>query len=118
MIHEHHAPVAEETSVRLPEVKPWVRFPVCPKCGGSLGAGIWLLALWRSSRGESAQSYVYCKGDCNSTVQVPGLNVQTGQMGPLELKVPCFGIFSEHIHVECGRCHFAWLMACKGERKR
>lgn len=114
MIREHHHPVPEESTVSLPSVVPWTRLPSCPKCGGSLGNGLWIVGLILASLGRSSQNYAYCRGDCNSTVQMPGLNIATGEMGPMEMKTACFGVFHEHLHLACGRCRFAWLMATKG----
>ncbi len=114
MIHEHHQHIPEEYKVSAPTVAPWTRFPVCPKCAHTVGAGIFLLALWHSSQGECAQNFIYCPGDHNSTVQAANINPFTGEVKPTEIKIPCFGVFTEHLHLGCGRCKFTWLMACKG----
>ena len=114
MIQEHHEAIPEDYKVSAPTVAPWARFPRCTKCDYCLGAGVWLWGLWRLARGDSAQHYAYCPGDKNSTAQGLGLNLQTGEMVPMDRRVPCFGVFHEHIHCDCGRCGFAWLMACKG----
>jgi hypothetical protein len=115
MIVEHHHP--GEDSIALPTVQAYARFPICPKCGYQLGAGIRFMALWRLAKGENAQRYLYCKGDCNSTVQVPGLNLQTGEMRGIDMPIPCFGVFQEHLHCACGRCGFGWLMDVKGSKR-
>lgn len=118
-VYPFRAPVPnDETIISAPKVLPWTRFPECPKCGGSLGAGIRLAAIWRALHGECAQAYSYCAGDQNSTVRVPGLNMTTGEMGSMDIKTACFGVFHEHLHLRCGRCSFAWLMAVKGENSK
>ena len=114
MIREYQEHIPDNFTVSAPAVVPWTRFPSCPKCGHTMGAGIWLLAVWRAARGECAQNYVYCAGDQNSTLKVPGLNLETGGMKVMDIRVPCFGVFTEHLHLGCGRCRFGWLMACKG----
>ena len=112
-----HLRIEEETMIKLPYVSAWSRFPVCPKCASTLGAGIWLLAMYRQSKGESSVRYAWCKGDQNSTVAVPGMSF--GEDGPrmdvANVNVPCFGvIYEEHLHlVTCGRCNYAWLMDVK-----
>ncbi len=31
--------IQEDTMVRVARVVPWTKYPECPKCGSSLGAG-------------------------------------------------------------------------------
>jgi hypothetical protein len=58
---------------------------------------------------------VYCTGDLDSSVNVIGIKM--GDNGPQvvnqKLPIQCFGIPTEHIHMQCGRCHVNWLMGCK-----
>ena len=114
MIREHHQDIPDDFRVSVPTVHPWARFPECTKCGASIGHGVRFVGVLLAAWGRSAQSYAYCKGDQNSQVQMPTLNVQTGELGTRPLAIPCFGIVEEHLHIHCGRCGFDWLMQCKG----
>ena len=113
MIREYAENIPDDFTVSVPVVKPWVPFPVCEKCGGILGAGIPILRRLMAAWGRCGQSYAFCKGDHNSQVQMPTMNLMTGEMGSTPVKVPCFGIIEPHLHIACGRCQFSWLMSCK-----
>jgi hypothetical protein len=113
MITEHHEHIPDDFRVSVAEVSPWSRFPACPKCGYALGAGYRFLRCLAAVLGLNAQTYAYCKGDQNSTVRQPALNLATGELGAHEIRVPCFGLIDEHLHLKCGRCDFRWLMQCK-----
>lgn len=117
MIVEHHEDIPDEYRVSVPTVHPWTAYPVCEKCGGSLGAGLPVVRRLMAAFGRSAQSYGYCKGDQNSQVQVPAMNIATGNLGVMPVNVPCFGVYKEHLHCKCGWCGFDWLMEVKGEIK-
>lgn len=80
--------------------------PACEKCGLRV-------TLWDAIRsgGTSASNWVYCKGSLDSTVEVTPLFQKTR-----EVKVPCFGVFVEHLHLTCNRCNWSWLMATKGNK--
>ena len=107
--------IQEDTMVRVARVVPWTKYPECPKCGSSLGAGNWLLRLLYAAKGNAAQNYVYCQGDQNSTVQVAGMEFRPDgpRLSVQECAVHCFGVYEEHIHLACGRCQWKWLMAVK-----
>jgi hypothetical protein len=106
----------DEQRISVQPLAPWARFPVCPKCGYSLGAGYWLTAVWRLTKGECAQRMQFCVGGMDSQMSIPGFNIE--KMEPAVAQVPtlCFGIFHEHLHMQCGRCSYRWLMAVKGEK--
>lgn len=114
MIEEAYAP---PFSLSLPAVVPWTRYPVCPKCAHSLGAGVWGLRRLFAAKGDAAQNDTWCRGDHNSTVQVPGMHFgsEGAQMRMADVPVTCFGVIDEHLHLRCGRCSFSWLMSVKGK---
>jgi hypothetical protein len=114
MIHEYSESIPEDFKVSVAAVHPFTNYPVCPKCGYNLGAGIKPFAIFKLAQGECACGYAYCAGGLNSQAQMPTLNIATGQLGTAPVNVPCFGIFTEHLHMSCNRCRFNWLMAVKG----
>jgi hypothetical protein len=113
MIREHHSPDADH--IALPLLMPWMRYPVCEKCGYQLGNGMLLLRALALAKGKSSQAYCYCAGDMNSTIPVPGMHIERGEATPKMVDVPvhCFGVYQEHLHLRCGRCGWQWLMAVK-----
>ncbi len=114
MIHEYAEAVPDDYKVSVPAVHAYVRYPVCPKCGGTLGAGLFIVRRLLLAFGRCAQQYAWCRGDQNSQVQMPTIDIVTGQLGTVPMSIPCFGVYKEHIHCTCGRCGFMWLMDCKG----
>lgn len=90
-------PGMETISVML--VHPYRARPVCPKCN-------WGITVYdRIRHGDrSAQQYSFCKGGLDSRQKVVTM------FGEREMQVSCFGIFDEHIHLQCNRCSFHWLM--------
>ena len=114
MIQEYAESIPDDFKVSVATVYPWVRFPTCPKCDFSLALGVPLIRLIVLANGSLAQSYAYCAGDQDSQIRVPTLNISTGEQGIGGVKVPCFGIVHEHLHLKCARCSFRWLMNVKG----
>ena len=113
MIQEHHEDIPEGYRVSAPVVLPWAEYPECPKCAHGLKP--LFLRWWMVARGKQAQELAYCRGDLNSTMRVPAMNLAEMQFAMVEQKIPCFGVFDEHFHVTCGRCSYRWLMQCRAE---
>jgi len=114
MIQEHHDHIDDDFRVSVPVVHPWTRYPVCQKCNASIGDGVRILRRLLAAWGRCSHNTAWCRGDQNSQVKVPTLNIGTGEMGFGSVQVPCFGIVDEHLHIKCARCGFDWLMAVKG----
>jgi hypothetical protein len=114
VIREHHEHIPDDFRVKVAKVYPFATYPVCPKCSHNLGANIPALRRWLLAHGSASQNYAYCQGDRNSRFQAPAIKM--GHEGPQftveEMSTPCFGIIDEHLHLQCGRCKFNWLMAC------
>jgi len=118
MITEHHEHIPDDYMVSVQPVRPWTRYPECPKCGGSLGYGVRVVGVLLGALGRCAQNYVYCKGDQNSTAMVPAFDPAKQEINFAHIKIPCFGIIQEHLHLSCSRCSFQWLMECKTGKEK
>jgi len=97
--------IAEESVVSVMAVLPYSKRPQCAKCGLRMS---WYERLVFG--GRSASSYIYCEGSVDSTRKVSNI---FGQQR--ELPTECFGVFEEHLHLECNRCSHRMLMHVKGK---
>lgn len=116
MIQEYADAVPDDFKVSVLAVHSFTYYPTCAKCGLTLGAHPWGLRRILMAKDKGAHNYFYCRGDLNSTSKAIGM--QFGAEGPQivaqDFPVACFGIIHEHIHLNCTRCGFNWLMAVKG----
>lgn len=105
----------DEMLAAVPKLAPFSIYPRCPKCAGELGAGIPFLRRWLRAHGTQAQTFVYCSGGSDEKLKVPGLHFGPEGAHPalMDVQSACWGLVQEHLHLQCGRCSFRWLMAVK-----
>lgn len=101
------AEAVEEQLIPNVEVMPVEAFslrPRCRKCG-------WRVGFWARFfiHGWSAQQWSYCSGNHDSTREVSDMFGRKR-----EVEVTCAGVFEEHLHLQCTRCSFHWLMRTGG----
>lgn len=98
---EVHA--AEQLNIEVMPVHPYQERARCPKCGFRAG-------LINHLRNRYCHKFHYCAGNKDSTADVNDIFGRSH-----EVKVPCAGVFEEHIHIQCGKCDFHWLTKPKGK---
>lgn len=92
--------------MKVMPLHPFENRPTCEKCGLHIN----IADMIRYS-GTSSAKWTYCEGSLDSTIEISGLFQK-----PRDVKVPCFGVFVEHLHLTCNRCNWSWLMATKGNK--
>lgn len=102
-----HAESAQ--NIRVPPLHPYGSLPTCEKCGQGLRTMGTILGRVLSVFGVSAQTYGYCQGDLNSTVNVE-IHLPFADAVKSTMPTTCFGVFVPHLHLKCGRCGYWWLM--------
>jgi ribosomal protein L37E len=111
-IHEHAADVV----IPSPTVEPFSlrKLEECRACGIRINSFDRITAFLKSS-GLAVSTTRYCEGGKAPSEE---RNLVEQMMRIRESVNPCAGIFTPHLHVECRRCGFSFLMATSSAIER